>query len=109
MKELTKSEEIILVAIWRLKEDAYGVTIRQQILTSTKKDYSYGTLYGILEQLAQKSYVSRVKGAPTPERGGRSKTFYKLTSEGLAALKQAMEVNRSVWQGITDLSFNTSG
>ena len=108
MKDLSKAEEMIMLAIWRLKENAYGVTIRKQILRTAKKDYTYGTLYGLLEQMVRKDLVERIKGEPTPERGGRSKTFYRLTPVGIEALKKAMEVHRSVWNGITELTFDTA-
>ena len=106
MKELSKAEEMILLAIYRLKNNAYGVTIRQKILETADKDYTYGTLYGLLEQLVRKDYVIRVKGEPTSERGGRSKTFYRLTKTGVEALKRAQEMHRLVWKGITNLKFN---
>ena len=106
MTILSKAEEMILVAIYRLKNNAYGVTIRQQILDTADKDYTYGTLYGLLEQLVRKEYVIRIKGDPTPERGGRSKTFYELTPEGIEALKNAMEVHRRVWKGISSFTLN---
>ena len=101
---LSKAEEMILLAIYRLEGNAYGVTIRKQILDTTKKDYTYGTLYGILEQLVRKGYIVRIKGDPTPERGGRSKTFYTLTQDGIESLKRAMEVHQAVWKGISDIS-----
>lgn len=107
MKDLSKAEEMIMLAIWRLKENAYGVTVRKQILKVAGKDYTYGTLYGLLEQLVRKEYVERIKGDPTPERGGRSKTFYKLTPNGVQALKNAMEVHQSVWNGISEFSFDS--
>ena len=106
MKELSKAEEMILLAIYRLGDNAYGVTIRQNILDTADKDYTYGTLYGLLEQLVRKDYVIRVKGEPTSERGGRSKTFYRLTKTGVEALKLAQEMHRRVWNGISDLKFN---
>ena len=106
MTILSKAEEMILVAIYRLEDNAYGVTIRQQILDTADKDYTYGTLYGLLEQLVRKEYVIRIKGDPTPERGGRSKTFYELTPEGIEALKNAMEVHQRVWKGISSLTLN---
>ena len=55
MKELTKTEETILIAIWRLKDNAYGVTIKNQIKKVTKRDYLYNTLYTTLEQLVRKA------------------------------------------------------
>ena len=106
MKELTRTEEILLLAIWRLKDNAYGVTIRKQIVEAARKDYTYGTLYGRLEQPVRKGYVVRVKGEPTPERGGRSKTFYELTREGIQALKQALEQHHAVWQGIDPITLD---
>jgi len=106
MKELTKAEEMFLLAIWRLRDNAYGVTIKKQIQESAKKEYTYGTLYGILDQLVQKELVDRYKGDPTPERGGRSKTYYRLSPDGRTALKSALEVHKKVWEGITDLSFS---
>ena len=105
MKDLSKAEEMIMLSIWRLKDNAYGVTIRKQILRTANKDYTYGTLYGLLDQLVRKVYVERFKGEPTRERGGRSKTFYQLTPRGIKALKNALEIHRSVWEGITDVSF----
>jgi DNA-binding PadR family transcriptional regulator len=106
MKNLSKAEEMILLAIWRLKENAYGVTIRKKILETAGKDYTYGTLYGLLEQLVNKEYVVRIKGEPTHERGGRSKTFYKLTPFAIQALKDAIRTHNLVWLGITEFSFD---
>ena len=106
MKYLTRAEEMFLLAIWRLKDNAYGLTIRKQIKESSHIDYSYGTLYGILDQLTHKEYIDRIKGDPTPKRGGRSKIYYKITPRGIEALKKAMEIHKNVWQGITEFSFN---
>ena len=109
MKELSKAEEMILLAIFRLDDNAYGVTIRKQIVDMAKKDYTYGTLYGLLDQLVRKEYVLKIKGDPTPERGGRSKSFYRLTQNGVQALKDALALHYSVWQGINDLSLDSRG
>jgi PadR family transcriptional regulator PadR len=103
MKELTKSEELLLLAILHLKDGAYGVSIKRKLLETSDKSFPYGTLYFILEQLTNKGYVERSKGLPTPERGGRSKTYYRLTKEGKAALSQAYEMQKKVWNGFPDL------
>lgn len=105
MNLLSKAEEMILLTIYRLEDDAYGVTIRQHILETADKDYTYGTLYGLLEQLVRKDYVVRVKGEPTPERGGRGKTYYRLTKIGVEALKHSQQMHQRVWHGINDLKF----
>ena len=106
MKELSKAEEMVLLAIWRLKDKAYGVSIRRQILKDTTKDYTYGTLYGLLGQLACKKFVEKVKGDPTPEKGGRSKTFFKVTPWGIQALKDTLKLHRHVWKDITEFTFD---
>jgi DNA-binding PadR family transcriptional regulator len=105
MKNLTLSEIIYLIAIWRLDDNAYGVTIRKQIMEVMGKTYTYGTLYSALDQLFKKGYVVKSAGSPTPERGGRSKIFYKLTQEGIKSLKVSRELQKVIWKGIPELTF----
>ena len=106
MRELTIQEEIVLTAIWRLKEDAYGVRIRKNVAEITNKQIMYGTLYNALSQLLRKGYVLKVKGDPTPERGGRSKMYYHITVDGLKALQKARELHRSIWKGIPEFAID---
>ncbi len=108
MKELTVSEEIILTAIWRLEDNAYGVTIRKKVEEVTRRDMIYGTLYNILAQLVRKGYVNKSRGMPTSERGGRSKMYYQLTSTGISALQEARELQKLIWEGLPDLSVTKS-
>lgn len=105
MKELTKAEETLLLAILRLKDNAYGVAIKQKIQKTTGKALPYGTLYFILEQLTKKGYVKRFTGESQPERGGRSRIYYSLTSDGNTALKHAYEMQQKIWEGYTELSW----
>ena len=105
MNELTKAEETLLLAILRLKDNAYGVAIKQHIQKATGKALPYGTLYFILEQLTKKGYVERFTGESKPERGGRSRIYYSLTSEGNKALKHAYKMQRKVWDGYAELTW----
>jgi PadR family transcriptional regulator PadR len=102
MQELTIQEEIVLTAIWRLREDAYGVRIRKNVAEITHKQMMYGTLYNTLSQLLRKGYVSKIKGEPTSIRGGRSKMYYQVTKDGLRALQQTRNLHRSIWKGIPE-------
>ena len=108
MKELSKAEEIVLLAIWRLGKDAYGVSIRRQIIQDMGLDYTYGTLYGLLRQLVIKGFVRKKLGEPTPEKGGRRKTYFFITSEGIDKLKEAIAFHRRVWRDINEWSFDHS-
>jgi DNA-binding PadR family transcriptional regulator len=98
--ELSKAEELFLVAIWRLKDNAYGVSVRDSIAEMTGKVYTYGTLYGLLDQIVHRGYAKKIEGEPTAERGGRRKLFYRLTREGTEALTHSFEVQQSVWKDI---------
>lgn len=103
MKELTKAEEMVLMTIRRLDDQAYGVAIKRKIQETTGKAIPYGTLYFILDQLTAKEYVNRTKGDPTPERGGRRKIYYSLSTEGMQALKTSFELQRKVWDDAESL------
>lgn len=106
MKELTKVEEILLIAIWKLKGEAYGVKIRQYVTSLIGKEFTYGNLYSALNQLTQKDYVSKSEGESSPERRGRPKITYTLTSEGIQALKETREMNECLWSGISKYAFD---
>jgi DNA-binding PadR family transcriptional regulator len=99
MKELTKNEETLLLVILQLKDNAYGVAIKQHIQKTKGKALPYGTLYFILEQLTRKEYVKRFTCESKPERGGRSRIYYSLTSDGIKALEKAYEIQRKIWNG----------
>ena len=109
MKDLTKAEELLLLTIWRLKDNTYGVAMKKKIAETTGKNFAYGTLYALLDQLTLKGHVTRIKGEPTPERGGRSKTYYKLTQRGIEALKVSIQMQKLIWKDVTELSFEYRG
>lgn len=104
MKELTVAEEMILTAILRLGDNAYGVAIRKKVTEVTQKEIIYGTLYNLLDQLGRKGYVSKSRGTPTPERGGRSKIYYALTPSGVEALQHSHRLHKKIWDGLPDLA-----
>lgn len=104
MKELSVLEEIILTAVLRLGEEAYGVTVRRKAEEVTGRDILYGTLYNTLDQLVRKGLLSRTEGRPTAERGGRSKIYYRLTARGLCSLREARALHQQIWKGLPRLS-----
>ena len=108
MKEISKAEEMVLLAIRRLGEKAYGVSIRRQICRDTGKDYTYGTLYGLLRQLDRKGFVYKIPRDPIPQKGGRSKTYFMLTPAGIQALKDAIILHKRMWKDINEFSLDES-
>jgi len=108
MEIISKTEEMILLAVWKLHENAYGVTIRKYLKEMTAKDLSIGGIYVPLDRLARKGYLDTFQGEPTPERGGMSKRYYRLTREGQETLAQAKEVHEKMWAELPDLKFSHS-
>ena len=106
MKELTKIEEILLLSIWRLKDGAYGVKIRQFVSQIIGKEFTYGNLYSALNQLSKKKYVKKALGESTHDRRGRQRIYYSVSAEGMKALKAAREMNQKMWGDITDYAFD---
>lgn len=104
MIEISKAEEMVLLAIWRLGERAYGVSIRRQILKDTGKDYTYGTLYGLLRQMDNKGFLQKITAGPVPVKGGRSKSYFRLSPLGIRALKDAYALHKRLWREAGDFS-----
>ena len=93
-------EYIVLLALVRLGEDAYGMTVRREIEERTGRDISIGAIYSTLERLEAKGYVSSSTGDPTPERGGRAKRLFQIEADGERALRRAHEAIRNMTLGL---------
>ena len=106
MNIITRLEEAILIAIWKLEDNAYGVTINKQVSQSLKKNYSMGALYFSLDQLLRKGYVSKKTKQFYHEKGGRSRTYYHLTKDGKSALQEVKAYQRALWDGIPEIAFD---
>jgi PadR family transcriptional regulator PadR len=102
---LSRSEEIVLLAIWKLKDNAYGVSLRETISQLTSHEWSFGSVYKPLKQLFHKGYVEKKSSEPRCERGGRSRFLYTLTPSGREALKRIREIYKAFWSEDTELAF----
>lgn len=93
-------EVLILLAIVRLGEGAYGASIHQEIEDRSRRSIAVGAVYTGLARLAKSGYVESSVGDPTPERGGRRKKFYRLRPAGAEALTRSLETHRRMVEGI---------
>ncbi len=100
MKLMSRIEEIILLAIWRLQDNAYGITIHQEVEKLTGRQWNLGAVYGPLSRLHKNGFVSTKQGEPVAERGGRSKIYYRLTPDAKDALRRIYLVNSTIWERI---------
>jgi DNA-binding PadR family transcriptional regulator len=101
MDLLSRTEEIILLAVHRLRDDAYGVTISDKLTQTSGKKWVLGAVYVPLERLERKGYLTSFLGDPTNKRGGRRKRLYRLTRAGLNALIVTKKLELSLWEGIS--------
>ncbi|MCL4855248.1 MAG: PadR family transcriptional regulator [Bryobacteraceae bacterium] len=97
---LGEFEHIVLLALLRLEERAYGVTVRREIQGRIGCEVSIGAVYATLDRLQTKGYVNSYHGDPTPDRGGRSKRFFRVTAEGMAALSRTHRALERMTEGL---------
>lgn len=104
MKFLSRPEELVLLAVWRLKDNAYSVPIRRQVSDISGKEWSFGAIYVPLHRLEKKGLVKSYLSESIKVRGGRSKRIYELTKEGKAALEEVRKLHASMWKGVPGLT-----
>ena len=104
MDVLTKLEELVLIAVFKLREHAYGITIYDYVVKKTGNRVSVSSVYFPLERLVRKGYLKSFKGEPTPKRGGMRKRYYRLTPRGLRVLQENRALSRDIWADVDDLS-----
>ncbi len=96
---LGEFEQMILLAVLRLGNDAPGMAIREEIMSQAGRRVSRGAMYTTLERLLTKGYVTWTLGDPTPERGGRAKRHFAVTSQGRDALRLSGRALFNLWTG----------
>ena len=109
MRLLSRAEEAVLLAVLKLGRDAYGVSIRGQIQKDTGIEWSFASIYTPLDKLTHKKYVKKIKGEPSPERGGKSRYYYRVTLDGRRALVRIREFQQSIWSRVPDISLESGG
>ena len=97
---LGEFEQVVLLAILRLGDDAYAVAVQNEILRCTRRDVSRGSIYITLDRLETKGYLRSRLADPTPERGGRAKRYYTLRPVAVEALKESRRALVALWRGL---------
>ncbi|MEM9681756.1 MAG: helix-turn-helix transcriptional regulator [Pseudomonadota bacterium] len=97
---LGEFEQLVLLALLRLGDTAYGVTIRRELSERAERDVSFGTVYSTLDRLEEKGFISSRMGEPTAERGGRAKKYFKIEAAGEHALRRSRETADRMWAGL---------
>ena len=95
-------EQLVLLGVLRLADDAYGANIRQEIHARSGRDVSINAVYTTLDRLENKGLLRSWVGAPTAQRGGRRRKFYAVTPTGAAAVRHAYLALRAMADGLEE-------
>jgi DNA-binding PadR family transcriptional regulator len=93
-------EQLVLLAVLHLDDDAYGMEVRSEIERRTGREASYGAVYTTLDRLERKGYVEHRMGETLPVRGGRARKYFRVLPEGRAALRATQEALQVMWEGV---------
>ncbi len=105
---LGQFELMVLLAVLRLGEDAYGVPVAEALEEATGRDVLHGSVYAALDRLETKGLITSSLGDPTSERGGRAKKYFKLTAKGLRGVREAQRALTTLWRGLPQLQGRTT-
>ena len=100
---LSRIEEILLLSIWKLKDDAFGVAIIEQVERDTGTTWMSGSIYGALTRLKKNGYITTTRVQQSPEQMGRPRIYCQLTRAGLDKLIAVQKVSQSMWSGVPNL------
>ena len=100
---LGELELMILLALIRLGDDAYGVPISKELLDVTGREVAFGSIYAALDRMQEKGLVSSTFGDPTPARGGRAKRYFRVTPKGLREVHLTRSALTKLWRGLPRL------
>lgn len=102
-------EEIVLLITALLEEDAYGVTITQEIEKQTGRTVGFNTVHTTLQRLEEKGLISSKMGGATAERGGRRKRYFRITALGSRTLRELKELREKLWKVLPTKVIGLSG
>jgi DNA-binding PadR family transcriptional regulator len=96
-------ELLVILALMRLGDDAYGVPICRELEKQTSREVAVGSVYATLERLEEKGFVSSALGKPTAERGGRAKRYFRVTTNGVREVRKTQRSLMNLWSGLLQL------
>jgi DNA-binding PadR family transcriptional regulator len=96
-------ELMVMLSLMRLGENAYGVPISREIEEQSGREVALGSVYATLERLEDKGFVSSDLGDSTPERGGRAKRYFRITTKGLREVRETQRSLTRLWKGLPKL------
>lgn len=105
---LGEFEEVVLLSVAILDDDAYGNSIKNEIKKRLGRNPSIGALHASLGRLEEKGFLESVEGETTPERGGRRKRYYKVTRTGVKAMQKVKNIRDGMWESVPEVILGLS-
>lgn len=102
-------EQQVLLAVWRLGDDAYGATVRDELERRTGRDVAQGAVYTTLVRLEGKELLASRMSDPTPVRGGKARRLFRITPRGMQGVQAARTVMARLWDGLPDPAGGPTG
>lgn len=96
-------ELMVMLAVMRLRDNAYGIPISRVIEQESGREVALGSVYAALERLEARGYVTSHLGKPTAERGGRAKRYFRITPSGQGSVRETQQALIRLWQGLPEL------
>lgn len=100
---LTDLELMLMLAVMRLDDEAYGVPVAREIKVTTGREIAIAVVYATLDRLETRALVSSMLGDPTAERGGRAKRFFRVTAKGIRQVRDTQRAFHAMWRGLPQL------
>jgi DNA-binding PadR family transcriptional regulator len=104
MELLSRKEELILMAIWKLGDSAYGITVKNEIEANTGVKWLFGSIYTPITKLFDRGLITKSEGIPNGTRGGRPKVYFRLTQDGKKALAATQELSKALWTDVPPIT-----
>jgi PadR family transcriptional regulator PadR len=101
---LGELEELVLISVASLSDNAYGVTVQQYIIAKAAREVNISAIHEVLKRLERKGYLKSKMGGATTERGGRRKRFFILTAAGTKVMDQAIHMKMQFYKGVLSAS-----
>lgn len=106
---LGEFEEVVLLTVAILGEEAYGVTVTQELERKTGRSVGFSTVHTTLQRMEEKGLLSSKMGGATAERGGRRKRFFTVTAFGRKALQEVKQVREELWNALPPQTLQLMG
>lgn len=97
-KLLGSMELVVLLAVIHLDDEAYGVPVAREVVRASRRNWSVASVYAALDRLQDKGLVTSELGDPTPERGGRAKRYFRVTTRGLRVARETERTFAAFWK-----------